>query len=41
MLGDAQRRVLRIRKEHFLRKERLNAIAHAKEVATVGRPTSR
>ena len=41
MLDDAERRVLRIRKEHFLRKESLNAIAHAKEVATVGRPTSR
>lgn len=39
MLGDAERRVLRIRKEHFLRKENLNAIAHAKEVAPVGRPS--
>ncbi len=37
MLEDAERRVLRLRKEHFLRKESLNAIAHAKEVATVGR----
>jgi hypothetical protein len=41
MLEDAERRVLRIRKEHFLRKESLNAIAHAKKVATVSRPTSR
>jgi hypothetical protein len=41
MREDAERRVLRIRKEHFLRKESLNAIAHAKEVAPVGRPTSR
>lgn len=41
MLDDAERRVLRIRKEHFLRKESLNAIAHAKEVAPVGRPHSR
>jgi hypothetical protein len=41
MLEDAERRVLRIRKGHFLRKESLNAIAHAKAVATVGRPNSR
>lgn len=41
MLEDAERRVLRIRKEHFLRKESLNAIAHAKKVATVSRPASR
>jgi hypothetical protein len=40
MLEDAERRVLRIRKAHFLRKESPNAIAHAKKVATVGRPTS-
>ena len=33
MLEDAERRVLRIRKEHFLRKESLNAIAHARAVA--------
>jgi hypothetical protein len=38
MLEDAERRVLRIRKEHFLRKESLNAIAHARTVATVGGP---
>ena len=41
LLEDAERRVLRIRKEHFLRKESLNAIAYAKEVAPVGKPTSR
>ncbi|WNG31361.1 hypothetical protein F0U62_04965 [Cystobacter fuscus] len=41
MLEDAERRVLRLRKEHFLRKESLNAIAHAKTVATVSRPASR
>jgi hypothetical protein len=40
LLEDAERRVLRVRKEHFLRKESLHAIAHAKKVATVGRPTS-
>ena len=39
MLDDTERRVLRIRKEHFLRKESLSAIAHAKEVAP--RPPSR
>jgi hypothetical protein len=33
--------VLSIRKEHFLRKESLNAIAHAKKMATVRRPSSR
>jgi len=41
MLEDAERRVLRLQKEHFLRKESLNAISHAKTVAMVGRPTSR
>ena len=41
MLEDAERRVLRIRKEHFLRKESLNALAHAKTMATVGGPSSR
>ncbi|WNG13989.1 hypothetical protein [Cystobacter fuscus] len=41
MLEDAERRVLRLRKERFLRKESLNAIAHAKKVATVSRPASR
>ncbi|WNG60032.1 hypothetical protein F0U59_38975 [Archangium gephyra] len=40
MLEDAACRVLRIRKEHFLRKESLNAITHARAVAMVGRPTS-
>ena len=41
MMEDAERRVLRLRKEHFLRKESLNAIAHAKEVALVGKPPPR
>jgi hypothetical protein len=40
MLADAERRVLRIRKEHVLRKESLSAIAHAKMVAPVSRPSS-
>lgn len=39
MLEDAERRVLRLRKEHFLRKESLHAIAHAKEVATAAPST--
>ncbi len=41
MMENAERRVLRLRKEHFLRKESLNAIAHVKKVATVSRPASR
>jgi hypothetical protein len=41
MLEDAERRVLRVRKEHFLREESLNAIAHAKKAARVGRPPPR
>jgi hypothetical protein len=41
MLEDAERRILHIRKDHFLRKESMTAIAHAKAVAPVGRPTFR
>ncbi|MBM7113757.1 hypothetical protein [Archangium primigenium] len=41
MLEDAERRLLRVPKAHFLRKEGLSAIAHAKSVTTVSRPSSR
>lgn len=41
ILDEAERRVLRIRKKHFLRRESLDAIAHAKTVAPVSRPNSR
>lgn len=41
MLDDAERKVLRLRTDHFLRKESLTAITHAKAVAAVGRPAPR
>jgi hypothetical protein len=41
MLLDAKRRILRVHRKYFSWKEGLNSIAHAKTVATVGRPTFR
>lgn len=41
LLEDTERRVLRLRRENPLRKEYLEAIAHAKKVARVPRPTPR
>jgi hypothetical protein len=41
MLEDAERRVLRLRRERPLRQEHLDAIAHAKRVARIPRPPPR
>jgi len=39
LLEDAEKRVLRLRRKHPLRKEHLDALAHAKKVARVARPS--
>lgn len=41
MLEDTERRVLRLRREHPLRQEHLESIAHAKKVTRVPRPPPR
>jgi hypothetical protein len=41
LLEDAEKRVLRLRRKHPLRKEHLEALAHAKKVARVPRPSPR
>jgi hypothetical protein len=40
LLEEAERRVLRLRRRHWLREESLQAIAHAKKVARVPPPPS-
>ena len=41
MLADAEQRALRLRRERPLRQEHMEAIAHAKKVARVPRPSPR
>jgi hypothetical protein len=36
LLDDAERRLLRLRKRHYLRREGMQAIAHARKIAEEG-----